>query len=149
MARRSEQDARRELETSSGKISPGDVETILQNESRVEDKVRRNGPLREYLASVKTMFALIRAYWRGDYRQLPWTRVAAIVAALLYVLSPLDLIPDFLTAAGLLDDALILSICLKMIRGDLVQFRRWQKTHSNTAAGPHKPAAQTAPNRKL
>src|SRR5690554_1039214 len=119
MTRRSEKELRRELEASSGQVSPTDVETILQNEARIEDKVRRNGPLREYLSSVKTMFALIRAYWRGDYRQLPWTRMAAIVAALLYVLSPLDLIPDFLTAAGLLDDALILSICLNIIRGDL------------------------------
>lgn len=41
---------------------------------------------------------------------LPLRRVLAILAALLYVISPVDLIPDFLPGLGWLDDLLVLGL---------------------------------------
>ena len=47
------------------------------------------------------MFSLIRDYWYGHYRAIPWKSIAAVAGALLYVLNPLDLIPDLIFGFGL------------------------------------------------
>ena len=52
--------------------------------------------------------------------------IAAIVAALLYVLSPIDLIPDFIPIIGYVDDALVVSACLAMVKQDLHAYRNWK-----------------------
>jgi uncharacterized membrane protein YkvA (DUF1232 family) len=55
--------------------------------------------------------------------QTPGKVKIAAVAALLYLVSPIDLIPDFIPVLGLLDDAavvtLLLSITFKMLPKDL------------------------------
>ena len=55
----------------------------------------------------------------GTYRAIPWWSVAAIVAALFYVLDPIDLIPDFIPDIGYIDDAAVVAICLRMVDADL------------------------------
>jgi uncharacterized membrane protein YkvA (DUF1232 family) len=41
-------------------------------------------------------------------RRTPWLARAVMVAAALYVLSPIDILPDFLPFVGWVDDAVIL-----------------------------------------
>ncbi len=52
--------------------------------------------------------------------------MAAIVAALLYVLSPVDLIPDAIPIIGMVDDALVVAACLKLVKQDLADFEAWR-----------------------
>ena len=51
---------------------------------------------------------------------------AAIGGALLYFISPIDLIPDFIPIVGLTDDAAILVSCPKMCRDDVLEYRKWK-----------------------
>ncbi len=37
----------------------------------IEEKVKGAGPLKEYLDAVKSMVALVKAYWNGEYREIP------------------------------------------------------------------------------
>jgi uncharacterized membrane protein YkvA (DUF1232 family) len=46
------------------------------------------------LVYLKAMLRLIRAYYRGEYRAVPVTTLPIIVTALIYLMNPLDLIPD-------------------------------------------------------
>jgi len=49
---------------------------------------------------------------RGDDR-VPWRAKVAVAAAGVYLLSPLDLVPDFIPVVGALDDAVVVALALR------------------------------------
>lgn len=73
------------------------------------------------------LFRFVKAWVVGDYRQVPKKSVFWALLAILYFLSPLDLIPDILPG-GYIDDIFVISYVLKKIRVDLDQFRLWEKS---------------------
>jgi uncharacterized membrane protein YkvA (DUF1232 family) len=77
---------------------------------------------------LQTMLRLIRAYYRGDYRAVPDSTLVVVIAAIIYVVSPLDIIPDAIPAIGFLDDATILALALKRTKQDLDDFMIWETT---------------------
>lgn len=44
----------------------------------------------------------------------PWTAKLAIVMALIYVISPLDLVPDFFPIVGWIDDGLVFFLLMQL-----------------------------------
>ena len=107
-------------------VTEKDVKDVLDKQRKTEDIVRRTGALRRYWEDVKTFFSMVKDYAGGAYREVPFGTIAAIVAALAYVLSPIDAIPDFIPVVGYLDDAAVLALCLKLVGGDVDDYRRWR-----------------------
>jgi len=70
---------------------------------------------------------LLKAWKDGRYRGLSVQTLVAVVAALLYVVSPLDLLPDFIPWIGLFDDAVVLAWLLASLAKDLDRFRDWEQ----------------------
>lgn len=79
-------------------------------------------------AYFQAMLRLIRAYYRGDYRTVPMTTLLIIVAAVIYVVNPLDLIPDWVPGLGLLDDAFIIAFAARKTQQALDDFMAWETT---------------------
>ena len=119
--------ARKEMRNGAGNITEEDVKVVLEKRDEIEKKFKGNGPLKRFVEDVKLLFALVEDYWDGVYREVPWWTVAAIVFALLYVLSPIDLIPDFIPIIGYTDDALVVAACLAMVHEDLQNYKEWIK----------------------
>jgi uncharacterized membrane protein YkvA (DUF1232 family) len=71
---------------------------------------------------------LLRAWKNGSYRGLSVRTLAVVAAALLYVLSPVDLVPDFIPGIGLIDDMAVLALLLHALAQDLAAFRAWEQT---------------------
>lgn len=69
---------------------------------------------------------LIRAYAKGEYRQLPWKSVVLTVAVLIYFVSPIDVIPDLLPIIGFTDDIALLVWLFRTISNDLDTFKVWE-----------------------
>jgi uncharacterized membrane protein YkvA (DUF1232 family) len=80
------------------------------------------------LVYLHAMLRLIRAYYRGEYRAVPVTTLLIIVAALVYLLNPLDLIPDWIPGLGLIDDAFIFTLAVRRTREALDQFLAWESS---------------------
>jgi uncharacterized membrane protein YkvA (DUF1232 family) len=80
------------------------------------------GKFAKLINQVKLLYELIRAYVDGSYRQVPWASIATAVAAVLYVLSPIDLIPDAIPGLGYIDDVFVVRLALTMIQSDLATF---------------------------
>lgn len=47
--------------------------------------------------------------------RVEWWRKALLVAVLIYLASPIDLVPDFIPVAGQLDDAILVVIALRVL----------------------------------
>ena len=74
-----------------------------------------------------TMVDLVDAYIKKEYRGIPVGTVISIVAGLIYVLSPIDLIPDAIPVIGFVDDAAVIMFVLKLgVDKDLDKFRVWK-----------------------
>ena len=139
MALFDEKNAEKQLNTESGKVHRADLETLLERQRVIEDKVKGSGKLNRFSADIKLMFAMIRDYWYGNYRNVPWKTIAAVAGALLYVLNPLDVIPDLILGFGFIDDAGVVALCLKLVESDLHRYAAWKEqqdaqnkfTHSN------------------
>jgi uncharacterized membrane protein YkvA (DUF1232 family) len=50
-------------------------------------------------------------------RRLPWWKRALLVAPILYLAMPFDLVPDFVPVAGQLDDAVLVVLVLRVVAG--------------------------------
>lgn len=120
-----EEEAREELESKSKKIGSEDVENVINKKEDLEKKAK-SGALNRFVNEIKLMFSMVQDYWKGEYREVPWMTIAAIVAALLYVISPVDLIPDFIPGIGLVDDAAVVAACLTMVQSDFEAYKEWK-----------------------
>ena len=48
------------------------------------------------------------------------------MVALVYIVSPLDLIPDYIIGLGQIDDAAILGLALYFLEKDLMKYKEWK-----------------------
>jgi uncharacterized membrane protein YkvA (DUF1232 family) len=48
------------------------------------------------------------------------------MAALAYIISPIDLIPDYILGLGQIDDAAILGLSLYFLEKDLLKYKEWK-----------------------
>jgi uncharacterized membrane protein YkvA (DUF1232 family) len=74
----------------------------------------------------QAMLRLIRAYSEGKYRDVPESTLVVIIAAIIYVVNPFDVIPDALPALGFLDDATVLALAVRRSRQTLDDFMAWE-----------------------
>ena len=75
---------------------------------------------------VQAMLRLIRAYFRGEYRNVPQEGLLWIITAMNYFVDPFDLIPDEVPFLGFVDDAAVMSFALARTRGTLDDFMAWE-----------------------
>ena len=90
----------------------------------------KQGKLKDVWVSLLSFFRLVRAYINGSYRQVSAQALLTIVAALVYFVSPIDLIPDFILGLGLIDDATVLAWTIRACASDLASFLAWESTQS-------------------
>ncbi len=72
---------------------------------------------------------LVKAYVSGEYRQVPWQTLIRIVAVLVYFVSPIDFIPDFLPIIGLSDDVALMIWLFGSLKTDLDAFSNWERAN--------------------
>lgn len=74
-----------------------------------------------------SLAGMISDMWRGTYKASFLTMVALVVG-ILYILSPIDLIPDFIPVVGWLDDGAIMYFLLKRLMYEMGRHSAWQST---------------------
>ncbi|WP_375374077.1 YkvA family protein [Hymenobacter aerilatus] len=78
--------------------------------------------------TVQTLIRLVRSASSGEYTGLPTSSILAAVAVLIYFLSPIDVIPDFIPVIGLLDDVALIAWFTSTLKEQLDKFAEWEKT---------------------
>ncbi|MBD3368985.1 DUF1232 domain-containing protein [Candidatus Fermentibacteria bacterium] len=115
------------IEDGAGKIDGDDMEKVVRKADEIKYKFESKGPLHRFLKDFRLLIQLVRDYWSNRYRAIPWWAISGIVFALLYVLNPADLLPDFIPGLGYMDDAMVVSLCLMMIERELEKYNDWKR----------------------
>ena len=95
--------------------------------NRLENKLKLIPKIGETLSMVPVLISLVRNYIRKEYTTVPLGTIVAVLSALIYVFSPVDLIPDSIIGAGLIDDALVVSSCIKLVGSDVYEYQKWRE----------------------
>ena len=93
----------------------------------VAEKGERNARFARVRDDLNLLLGLCAAWWRGEYRAVGRQALLSVVAALLYFLAPLDMVPDWLPGAGLLDDLAVLTWVMRTWAAELDAYRAWRE----------------------
>ena len=116
------------------KVGEEDVKETLGKEDEIKKLFKRVNVLAKYCNDLCEVFELLRDRVAGVYRETPWATIAALTGALIYVLSPIDLILDFIPGIGFLDDAIVIGLAIRLALPDLEKYRAWKAARKEKAA---------------
>jgi uncharacterized membrane protein YkvA (DUF1232 family) len=80
-----------------------------------------------------TLIRLVRNFINGSYRQISTKTIVIGLATLLYLISPLDLVPDFIPALGLMDDLSLMAWFIRAFQQELAKYQEWESQQVFTA----------------
>lgn len=107
-----------------------DIARVSQRAQDIEDKLPK---LKRWVEQARLILELVKDYWAGRYREVPYWVISAGALALLYVLNPADVIPDVIIGVGYLDDATVVAFCLKLIERELERYKEWKAAQAARA----------------
>lgn len=113
-------------------FSETQIAQVIGKEESLEKRFKKDKNLSKYFSDFKLLFSLLKDYFSGRYRKIPWNMIAAIGGTLLYVLSPLDVIADVIPFIGFVDDAAVFGFCLKMVSDELEEYRVWKSLNETS-----------------
>jgi len=112
-----------ELDRKAGRITEKDLKALANRQREMDKKLKGiPGKFTKLINQVKLLYAMIKDYRKGEYREVPWYSIAVATAAIIYFLTPLDLIPDWIPIGGYIDDAAVLAFCVNALRDDLRKY---------------------------
>ncbi|WP_439438175.1 YkvA family protein [Salinivibrio costicola] len=128
MSHEQEKKAREQFEKDIKDVNNDDVEYASKKGQSKVNKFGDNppGPLQSLWRDIKLMIGLVTDYAKGNYRDVPWNVLAAVTGAVIYFVSPVDVIPDVIPVVGYLDDALVVKLALEIARPDLEAYANWK-----------------------
>jgi len=89
-------------------------------------KLDGEGGMARVRHDVRALVRFVAAFASGEYTDVPWRSAVYALGALLYFVSPVDLVPDFIPVLGFTDDVAVVFAVLSAVRKDLARFERWR-----------------------
>ena len=122
---RSDAFAKAILEAKSYRDDPASLSELFEQASAKAATIPA-AALNELGPYLQTMLRLVRAYARGDYRDIAKDALLTIVAAIGYLVDPFDLIPDEVPFLGYIDDATVIGFAVSRTGDALHEFMIWE-----------------------
>ncbi|TGE28379.1 YkvA family protein [Hymenobacter metallicola] len=101
--------------------------------NKLADKKSGDNKFKQLLDVMLTVVRLVKSYVSGAYRQIETQTILSGLGVLLYTLSPIDLVPDFIPVVGFLDDLSLMSWFVGSFQEEITRFREWEQTHAAEA----------------
>lgn len=101
---------------------------------KVEKKFQTIPKVGPKLAYIPQMVLLIRSYALCEYREVTKTEIVLMIAALIYFVSPLDVIPDKFLGLGWLDDAVVVTLVVRYCDNTIKRYMSWLETKRGVEA---------------
>lgn len=114
------------VKTEVAKIDEEDVSIAMRNQEEISEKINNSGMLKKYAELGKVMLGMLKDYRRGVYSNVPWYTIASIAFSFIYILNPLDIVPDFIPGLGYIDDFAVMTFALRFIESDIHSYLDWK-----------------------
>jgi len=102
-------------------------DTLKKASAKLKESQTDDGVRSKMVTYIKLVIRMITNSVNGNYKSLPWQTLVMLVAGLIYFITPIDALPDFIPIAGLLDDATILLWLGKSFQDDLAKYKAWEE----------------------
>ncbi|TJX15149.1 DUF1232 domain-containing protein [Tissierella creatinini] len=118
------------------KMTKKEAEEILKDKEKTEEKLNEardkidklgDGPIKNAIDDLFLFISIVKAWIKGEYREIPIGTIIGIFGALIYFVSPVDVIPDFIPGIGYIDDIFIISLVVKQAHSDLQRYKAWME----------------------
>lgn len=101
---------------------------ILNDANRVSIDAKNNNFIKEVFGKFHALYRLVRAYINGEYTAAPWSFIVMAFTAIIYLVSPVDAIPDIIPAVGFADDAGVIAFVFASIKPAIDAFEAWERS---------------------
>ena len=100
------------------------TQEVLDKATKKAHKVK--GALEKVWGNLILMFGIVASWIKGDYKDVPTGSIIAIIAALVYLICPIDVIPDFIPGVGYIDDVFVIGLVVAQVIKDLEKYKKWK-----------------------
>ena len=76
--------------------------------------------------------SMLRDSFKRKYRKTPWGTLTGGIFSILYLLNPLDIIPEALPIIGIVDDTLVFGVFLALLSRDVKKYLLWKTSPENS-----------------
>lgn len=90
---------------------------------------KNESSLASFKIKTNLLFQLLKDTVAGKFTISTHNKIL-LIAAFLYLLMPLDLIPDFIPIGGFTDDLAVIAYVLKQLNQTLEAYQEWQKQNN-------------------
>ena len=119
------------------KSSEKEAEVLIKDKQKTTNTVneamekasKHKNQLEKVWDYLQLFFSIVKDYINGSYKEIPLTTIVSIVASLLYLISPIDFIPDFIPGIGFIDDVFVIGLVISSATSDLDKYKEWKESN--------------------
>lgn len=94
------------------------------------NKLDKSPQLERVWQDLLLVFKLLNDWIDNNYREISNSSMVLIIISLLYLLNPLDVVPDVIPVIGYVDDVAVIAFIIKQVEIELKKYKSWLKTNS-------------------
>lgn len=83
---------------------------------------------KEIRADIRLLFRMLRDWHNKEYTLLSGSTIFIVIGAVLYIVSPIDVIPESIPVVGKLDDLSVLAYAIHAVNEELKNYKLWLDT---------------------
>lgn len=106
-----------------------DVKAVEQDFSKDKDKIQQrfnDSTFKQQKHIIIDFGKFLKDICTGQYK-CSWFTITMIATAILYVISPIDIIPDVVPIVGIIDDAFVINMIYNIIKDEFEEWRNTKK----------------------
>lgn len=108
------------------------AEDVIKKLDGLWDWIQNSAQLKDLMGNIKLSYEMVKDTLNGSYKGLSKANLALIVAALGYLVLPIDLAPDFIPVVGLVDDCVVLGWVFVRLKDELAKYKDFRKPSKRT-----------------